>query len=231
MDGRGHGYHWVPARSARCRGRLAYHETGHWDHGSEVTAGQNGARCWPDNLNIRSGGLRVPLFFALFQAIIGKEQYVPLRATASVSLSPRHAVHGKTAIEPVALRRARRQSLADGCASLTYSHDREGACSARRAQSRLGALSVPASIQTQLIVGIAASSVEDRRLSRKTGRADARVAPGFLAPPSYFKNPGDEGLFDWFARLLTGLGPLAEQRHPLLPISGQVTSVRPSRWR
>jgi len=48
--------------------------------------------------------------------------------------------------------------------------------------------------------------------------------PSFLlAPPFYFKGAGDEGLFDWFAAVLTGLGPKA--RNVILYHIPQVTSV------
>lgn len=48
--------------------------------------------------------------------------------------------------------------------------------------------------------------------------------PGFLlAPPFYFKGAGDEGLFDWFAAVLTGLGPRAS--NVILYHIPQVTSV------
>jgi 4-hydroxy-tetrahydrodipicolinate synthase len=48
--------------------------------------------------------------------------------------------------------------------------------------------------------------------------------PSFLlAPPFYFKNPGDEGLFDWLAAVLAGLGPKAG--NVILYHIPQVTSV------
>ena len=76
--------------------------------------------------------------------------------------------------------------------------------------------------QDTAVVGIAASSVED---AIAQGRAGLMLGcPGFLlAPPFYFKNPGDEGLFDWFAAVLTGLGPLAS--NVILYHIPQVTSV------
>src|SRR5476649_115536 len=102
-----------------------------------------------------------------------------------------------------------RQSLADGCNSLTvFGTTGEGASLGLGERQRaLGAL-VGAGIdpRTQLVVGIAAASVED---AIAQGRAALMLGcPGFLlAPPFYFKNAGDEGLFDWFAAVLTGLGP------------------------
>src|SRR6185436_2772861 len=74
----------------------------------------------------------------------------------------------------------------------------------------------------QLVVGIAAASVEDAIVQ---GRAGLLLGcPSFLlAPPFYFENPGDEGLFDWFAAVLAGLGPKAS--NVILYHILQVTSV------
>lgn len=104
-----------------------------------------------------------------------------------------------------------RQSLADGCTSLTvFGTTGEGASLGLNERQRaLGAL-VGAGIdpKTQLVVGIAAAAVED---AIAQGRAGLMLGcPSFLlAPPFYFKGAGDEGLFDWFAAVLTGLGPKA----------------------
>jgi 4-hydroxy-tetrahydrodipicolinate synthase len=118
-----------------------------------------------------------------------------------------------------------RQSLADGCGSLTvFGTTGEGASLGLNERQRaLGAL-VGAGIDpaTQLVVGIAASSVED---AIAQGRAGLMLGcPSFLlAPPFYFKGAGDEGLFDWFAAVLTGLGPKAS--NVILYHIPQVTSV------
>ena len=75
--------------------------------------------------------------------------------------------------------------------------------------------------KTQLVVGIAAASVED---AVAQGRAGLMLGcPSFLlAPPFYFKGAGDEGLFDWFAAVLTGAGTRCEQRHPLSHPAGHL---------
>ncbi len=118
-----------------------------------------------------------------------------------------------------------RQSLADGCSSLTvFGTTGEGASLGLNERNRaLGAL-VGAGIdpKTQLVIGIAASSVED---AIAQGRAGLMLdCPSFLlAPPFYFKNPGDEALFDWFAAVLNGLGPKAS--NVILYHIPQVTSV------
>src|SRR4029079_7305474 len=118
-----------------------------------------------------------------------------------------------------------RQSLADGCTGVTaFGTTGEGASIGLNERQRaLGALfGAGIAPRTQLVVGIAASSVED---AVTQGRAGLMLGcPSFLlAPPFYFKNPGDEGLFDWIAAVLTGLGPKAS--NVILYHIPQVTSV------
>ncbi len=118
-----------------------------------------------------------------------------------------------------------RQSLADGCTSLTvFGTTGEGASLGLDERNRaLGALAgAGIDPRTQLVVGIAASSVED---AIAQGRAGLMLGcPGFLlAPPFYFKNPEDEALFDWFSAVLNGLGPQAS--NVILYHIPQVTSV------
>jgi 4-hydroxy-tetrahydrodipicolinate synthase len=118
-----------------------------------------------------------------------------------------------------------RQSLADGCSSLTvFGTTGEGASLGLNERQRaLGAM-VGAGVDPakQLVVGIAASSVDD---AMAQGRAGLMVGcPNFLlAPPFYFKGAGDDGLFDWFSAVLTGLSPKAG--NVILYHIPQVTSV------
>ena len=118
-----------------------------------------------------------------------------------------------------------RQSLADGCASLTvFGTTGEGASLGQAERQRaLGAL-VGGGVdpRTQMVIGIASASVED---AIAQGRAGLRLGcPSFLlAPPFYFKGVGDEGLFDWFGAVLEGLGP--EASNVILYHIPQVTSV------
>jgi 4-hydroxy-tetrahydrodipicolinate synthase len=118
-----------------------------------------------------------------------------------------------------------RQSLADGCSSLTvFGTTGEGASLGVNERNRaLGAVAgAGVDPGTQLVVGIAASSVEE---AIAQGRAGLMLGcPSFLlAPPFYFKGAGEEGLFDWFAAVLTGLGPKAA--NVILYHIPQVTSV------
>lgn len=104
-----------------------------------------------------------------------------------------------------------RQSLADGCTSLTlFGTTGEGASLGLNERNRaLGAVAgAGVDPGRQLVVGIAAASVEE---AIAQGRAGLMLGcPSFLlAPPFYFKGVGDEGLFDWFAAVLNGLGPRA----------------------
>jgi 4-hydroxy-tetrahydrodipicolinate synthase len=118
-----------------------------------------------------------------------------------------------------------RQSLADGCSSATvFGTTGEGASLGHSERQRaLGAvLGAGVDPRTQLIVGIAASSVED---AIAQGRAGLLVGCSsfLLAPPFYFKGIGEEGLFDWIAAVLTGLGPKAS--NVILYHIPQVTGV------
>ena len=118
-----------------------------------------------------------------------------------------------------------RQSLADGCNSLTvFGTTGEGSSLGLNERHRaLGAL-VGAGVDpaSQLVVGIASASNED---AIAQGCAALMLGcPSFLlAPPFYFKGAGDEGLFDWFAAVLSGLGPKAS--NVILYHIPQVTSV------
>ena len=118
-----------------------------------------------------------------------------------------------------------RRSLADGCTGVTaFGTTGEGASLGLNERQRaLGAL-VGAGIdpKSQLVVGIAASSVEDAVTQARAGLMLG--CPSFLlAPPFYFKSPGDEGLFDWLAAVQTGLGPKAS--NVILYHIPQVTAV------
>jgi 4-hydroxy-tetrahydrodipicolinate synthase len=135
----------------------------------------------------------------------------PFAEDRSIDL-PRLVAHGQ-------------QSLADGCKTLTvFGTTGEGASVGVNERNRaLGAL-VGAGVdpRTQLVVGIAAASVEE---AIAQGRAGLMVGCSsfLLAPPFYFKNPGDDGLFDWLAAVLTGLGSKAS--NVIFYHIPQVTSV------
>jgi 4-hydroxy-tetrahydrodipicolinate synthase len=117
------------------------------------------------------------------------------------------------------------QCLADGCDSLTvFGTTGEGASLGLNERNRaLGAL-IGAGVEPdrQLVVGIAAASVEDAITQGRAGLM-AGCSSFLLAPPFYFKYAGDEGLFDWFAAVLRGLGSRAS--NVILYHIPQVTAV------
>jgi 4-hydroxy-tetrahydrodipicolinate synthase len=117
-----------------------------------------------------------------------------------------------------------RQSLADGCASLTvFGTTGEGASLGQNERNRaLGALLGGGVDPKQMVVGIAAASVEEAIAQGRAGLLSG-CSRFLLAPPFYFKTPGDEGLFDWLAAVLTGLGPKASE--VILYHIPQVTAV------
>jgi 4-hydroxy-tetrahydrodipicolinate synthase len=118
-----------------------------------------------------------------------------------------------------------RQSLADGCGSITlFGTTGEGASLGHNERQRaLGAvLGGGIDPRTQLIVGLAATSVEDAIAQGRAGLL-AGCSSFLVAPPFYFKGVGDEGVVDWIAAVLSGLGPKATG--VILYHIPQVTSV------
>jgi len=97
-----------------------------------------------------------------------------------------------------------RRVLAEGCASVTlFGTTGEGASLglAARAAALDGMAAAGFDFPRQVLGGVAASSIEDA-----VAQADQLSAAGsrglLLAPPFYFKGPGDEGLYRWFATVL-----------------------------
>lgn len=99
--------------------------------------------------------------------------------------------------------------LANGCSSVTvFGTTGEGAMISLAERERVfGALAAHGIDGSKIVGGVAASSVLD-------AAAQARAALDFgckallLAPPFYFKNVPDDGLFNWFAQLFETLGPI-----------------------
>jgi 4-hydroxy-tetrahydrodipicolinate synthase len=100
--------------------------------------------------------------------------------------------------------------LANGCSSVTvFGTTGEGASIALAEREQVfGALAAHNVGGDKIVVGVAAASVLD-------AAAQARAALNFgcrallLAPPFYFKNVTDDGLFRWFAQLFEALGAAA----------------------
>jgi 4-hydroxy-tetrahydrodipicolinate synthase len=100
--------------------------------------------------------------------------------------------------------------LADGCSSVTvFGTTGEGASIALAEREQVfGALAAHNIGGDKIVGGIAAATLQD-------ATAQARAALDFgcrallLAPPFYFKNVSDDGLFRWFAQLFEALGASA----------------------
>ena len=97
-----------------------------------------------------------------------------------------------------------RRCLSGGCATVTlFGTTGEGASVGleERATALEAIVSAGFDMPRELFVGVAATSVEDA-----AAQANQLFAAGgrgvLLAPPFFFKNPGDDGLFRWFASVL-----------------------------
>lgn len=118
-----------------------------------------------------------------------------------------------------------RWCIARGCSSVTaFGTTGEGASLGLPARNQiLGALAgAGLAPRSQIIAGIAGSSQHDAiDQSRMALDFDCRAL--LLAPPFYFKSVSDDGLFDWFARVIEKLG--SQARNILLYNIPSVTTV------
>ncbi len=97
--------------------------------------------------------------------------------------------------------------LAKGCTSVTlFGTTGEGASIGDAERSTLLGALIEGGIPAEAIVtGVMANSVADAvRQSRDALQRGCKAI--LLAPPSYFKNLSDNGLFDWFSAVFNGLG-------------------------
>ncbi|TGQ63387.1 MAG: dihydrodipicolinate synthase family protein [Mesorhizobium sp.] len=118
-----------------------------------------------------------------------------------------------------------RASLDAGCSSVTlFGTTGEGASvGMAERQAVIDAMLAAGIAADQLVAGVLVDAAEDAaEQSRQALRLGARNI--LLAPPSYFKNVGDEGLFGWFSAVFTALGALA--RGMLLYNIPSVTTVK-----
>ncbi|AZO21405.1 MULTISPECIES: dihydrodipicolinate synthase family protein [unclassified Mesorhizobium] len=118
-----------------------------------------------------------------------------------------------------------RACLDAGCNSVTlFGTTGEGASvgTAER-QAVIDAMLASGISADQLVAGVLVDAAEDA--AEQCRQALQRGARNILlAPPSYFKNVGDDGLFGWFAAVFAALGPLA--RGMLLYNIPSVTTVQ-----
>ncbi|MGF9563857.1 dihydrodipicolinate synthase family protein [Neorhizobium sp. JUb45] len=103
-----------------------------------------------------------------------------------------------------------KRSLAAGCTSCTlFGTTGEGSSIGTKERERaLSAILSAGVAPEQIVVGVLVDSAEDA--AEQAGQAlDRGVRNILLAPPSYFKNVSDEGLFRWFSRVFSLLGSKA----------------------
>lgn len=97
--------------------------------------------------------------------------------------------------------------LANGCKSVTlFGTTGEGASIGMQERKQVLAAMLAAGIAPkQIIMGVLVDAAEDA--AAQAGQALAQgVRNILLAPPSYFKNVSDDGLFKWFSAVFTMLG-------------------------
>ncbi|MDC7744607.1 dihydrodipicolinate synthase family protein [Rhizobium binxianense] len=126
----------------------------------------------------------------------------------SVALATPFDSNGDIAID-VMIAQARR-SLAAGCSSVTlFGTTGEGSSIGSRERERVFAAFRDAGIAAEnIIVGVLVDAAEDAAI-----QADHALSQGvrniLLAPPSYFKNVSDDGVFQWFSAVFAILGDRA----------------------
>ncbi|MER8462799.1 dihydrodipicolinate synthase family protein [Mesorhizobium sp. M1409] len=126
----------------------------------------------------------------------------------SAALATPFDASGQIAIAPM-IAQARR-CLAEGCGSVTlFGTTGEGASvGASERRSVTEAMLAAGILPHQLVAGVLVDAAEDA--AEQALHALQRGARNILlAPPSYFKNVGEDGLFGWFSTVFTTLGPLA----------------------
>ena len=120
-------------------------------------------------------------------------------AARSSRRSPRTA-----AVDHARLVAHARHCLAEGCSSFTlFGTTGEGASLGLRERAAMLDAVVAAGfdMSRQVLAGVAASSIEDAA-AQANQLFDAGGRGVLLAPPFYFKGPGDEGLYRWFSTVL-----------------------------
>jgi len=103
-----------------------------------------------------------------------------------------------------------KQSLAAGCSSVTlFGTTGEGSSIGTQERERILGAFLDAGIEPRKIVmGVLVDAAEDA--AAQAGYALSRgVRNILLAPPSYFKNVSDDGLFKWFSAVFVILGDKA----------------------
>ncbi|WP_018860109.1 dihydrodipicolinate synthase family protein [Rhizobium sp. 42MFCr.1] len=126
----------------------------------------------------------------------------------SVALATPFESGGEIAVDTM-IRQAK-QSLAAGCSSVTlFGTTGEGSSIGTQERERILGAFLDAGIEPRKIVmGVLVDAAEDA--AAQAGYALSRgVRNILLAPPSYFKNVSDDGLFKWFSAVFVILGDKA----------------------
>jgi 4-hydroxy-tetrahydrodipicolinate synthase len=126
----------------------------------------------------------------------------------SVALATPFDSNGDIAVDAM-IAQAKR-SLAAGCSSVTlFGTTGEGSSIGTHERERVVAAFLDAGVEPkEIVVGVLVDAAEDA--ATQAGHALSRgVRNILLAPPSYFKNVSDDGLFQWFSAVFTILGDSA----------------------
>ncbi|MEP6567657.1 MAG: dihydrodipicolinate synthase family protein [Mesorhizobium sp.] len=126
----------------------------------------------------------------------------------SAALATPFDASGQIAIAPMIAQA--KSCLAQGCGSVTlFGTTGEGASvGTMERRSVTEAMLAAGILPHQLVAGVLVDAVEDA--AEQARHALQRGARNILlAPPSYFKNVGEDGLFGWFSAVFAALGPLA----------------------
>ncbi|WP_292622462.1 dihydrodipicolinate synthase family protein, partial [Mesorhizobium sp.] len=126
----------------------------------------------------------------------------------SVALTTPFDASGQIAISPMV---AQAQAcLSAGCSSATlFGTTGEGASVGTGERRIVTEAMLAAGIAAhQLVAGVLVDAAEDAAEQARHA-LQLGVRNILLAPPSYFKNVGEDGLFGWFSAVFAALGPLA----------------------
>lgn len=126
----------------------------------------------------------------------------------SVALATPFEISGEIAVDKMITQA--KQSLAAGCSSVTlFGTTGEGSSIGTQERERILGAFLDAGIEPRKIVmGVLVDAAEDA--AAQAGYALSRgVRNILLAPPSYFKNVSDDGLFKWFSAVFVILGDKA----------------------
>ncbi|NTJ41817.1 dihydrodipicolinate synthase family protein [Agrobacterium larrymoorei] len=97
--------------------------------------------------------------------------------------------------------------LCSGCDSVTlFGTTGEGSSIGNRERSEVLSAMLAAGVEPQkIVVGVLVDSAQDAA-DQASAALDAGVRNILLAPPSYFKNVSDDGLFEWFSSVFAQIG-------------------------